>query len=219
MSPLQSPLPLSRPSAGTIEVVQTGKTTASLHDADSHVVLNISQAKREVSFIEPASGKTVVMVILTEMGNFFTIKSTTWAVWCSHMDGGALETGSSMYKLGSFQMSPSGGPLEYLDDKGKMVLCSRLKSESKAIVYGPDGVSPAAVVEGMFTDKPALQGKCTFAKGVDPIVAFAMSTAAPFLLEGSDAPWDAHGRSRRQCDRGQRDTHAHAQLTVLSEDI
>ena len=177
--------PIVAPVTGTVEVVKTGKSTASMQDTGGNILLNISvggNKDNDTLFIEPATGNTVVMVCLTEMGNLFTKKSTKWAVWTSTaVDGGALETtpnGKSMYKLGSFTMSPSGGPLEYFDAQGTKVLSGKIKSYSTAVVHGPDGASPAAVVEGMAMPHFYLKGKCSFAKGVDPVIAFAMASAS-----------------------------------------
>ena len=67
-------------------------------------------------------------------------------------------------------------PIEYLDTTGAKVLSAKLVSYSMAKVYGPDGKSLAATVEKM---KPlSFEATCTFAKGVDPIIALAMANQA-----------------------------------------
>lgn len=167
---------------GAVTVVKTGKGTASLQDSAGKILLNVVQAKEALSFNEPDTGNTVVLVCMTQTGNFYTKKPSLWGLWTAAAVGDAVSentpTGASMYRLGSLKLSPTSTTMEYLDAKDANVLNGKIKSGTRATVYGPDGKSPAAVVEGLSGDPRVLKGTCTFAKGVDPIVAFTMSKEA-----------------------------------------
>ena len=179
--------------SGMLMGVKTGKKGAGqLQDAAGTVLLNIvpSVGKAyDACFNEPATGKTVVLVCLNQMGNTFTGKATEWGIWTaedSAQTGQPPETtptGQSMYKFGSLRVPVRLKPtMEYLDPSGKKLFSAKMIStgcSSFAVVLcdGTDGSSPAAVVDGLGngTVEETWKVTCTFAKGVDPVVAIIMA--------------------------------------------
>ena len=83
-----------------------------------------------------------------------------------------------MYKFGSLRVQVRLKPtMEYLDPSGKKLFSAKMINtgcSSVAVVLcdGTDGSSPAAVVEECDVTWKAT---CTFAKGVDPVVAIIMA--------------------------------------------
>ena len=70
--------------------------------------------------------------------------------------------------------------------QGRWVVLSMkgMAGSSCILVNGPDGTTAAAVVEGASYVDPLI-GTCTFAKGVDPIMALAMCSAMLSISGGA----------------------------------
>ena len=169
--------------------IKTGKGAGQLQDAAGTVLLEIiPSGDRAWCFIEPSSGATVVLVCRLQMGNGFTGKRTTWGIWTAedNAETGAPEAtpiGTSMYKFGSLSLHPAGRPYEYLDPSGAKLFTAKPGSSSFTLIDGTDGKSPAAVVENIAIGV-TWKGTCTFAKGVDPIVAIIMGVMGASMSGG-----------------------------------
>ena len=170
---------------GTLVAVKAGKGKSELKDTSGTVVLRAERDAGGATVVtDPTTGSAVVLIVNTQMGNFFTRKPTLWSVYTatatsSGQQPEATPAGAQMYRLGTFTSGFNmKKPMVYTDPSGEVVLSIKgfAGSQSNVLVNGPDGITPAAVVEGMkFGAGCPLMGTCTFAKGVDPLMALAMS--------------------------------------------
>ena len=173
---------------GEVNLVKTSKNSSTLQDSAGNVLLNIEVKDKLVFYRDPKTGNMVALLFLQQMGNFFSQKPCIWNMWTAepYITGAQSEStpiGVAMYRLGSFIMKMNGKPLEFIDTSNESRLSIKVKSGSAGVVYGPDRVSAAAVVEKIrypwYTT-----GKCTVAKGVDPILSFAMAICALSISGG-----------------------------------
>jgi hypothetical protein len=173
---------------GVLKAVKTGKDAGQLQDTEGTSILNIvPSGDRAWCFNEPASGTTVVLVCLTQLGNFFSGKrKSEWTIFTSKDSARtgqppeATPIGTTMYKFGALSM-PLAGPMEYLDPSGaKLFFAKPGNGMFITLIDGTDGTSPAAVVEGLAVGGQ-WKATCTFAKGVDPIIAIIMGVQAMSL--------------------------------------
>ena len=153
--------------------------TEQLQDTAGTVILNIvPSGDRAWCFNEPASGTTVVLVCLTQLGNFFAGKKSEWGIWTAEDSAQtgqppeATPIGASMYKFGALSYGTSS--MEYLGPSGAKLFFGKVCGRHITLIDCTDGTSPAAVVEGLSAGEPVWKATCTFAKGVDPIVAIIM---------------------------------------------
>jgi len=167
------------PDGGELNVAQVNARSGEVRAGRGDVILRVSRLSRFTSFADPASGTVVALVHLAERGNFFTHKPTTWGMWAAtpskpDQKPERAPNGMDMYRWGTCTNAvPNRGVIECDDANGERVLTATLSDNGSAIVMGPDGTLPAAVVEGIGNTCP--QGKVTFAPGVDPALAFAVS--------------------------------------------
>ena len=108
---------------GVLKAVKTGKGAGQLQDTAGTVILNIvPSGDRAWCFNEPASGTTVVLVCLTQLGNFFAGKKSEWGIWTAEDSAQtgqppeATPIGASMYKFGALSYGTSS--MEYLGPSG-----------------------------------------------------------------------------------------------------
>ena len=169
---------------GTLVAVKAGKGKSEIKDTSGTVVLRAEYGGESTVVTDPTTGSTVVLIVNTQMGNFFTRKPTLWSVYTatatsSGQQPEATPAGAQMYRLGTFTSGFNmKKPMVYTDPSGEVVLSIKgfAGGQSNLLVNGPDGITPAAVVEGMsFASGCPLMGTCTFAKGVDPLMALAVS--------------------------------------------
>eukprot|EP00927_Polykrikos_kofoidii_P055752 TRINITY_DN49970_c0_g1_i1.p1 TRINITY_DN49970_c0_g1~~TRINITY_DN49970_c0_g1_i1.p1 ORF type:complete len:209 (-),score=24.47 TRINITY_DN49970_c0_g1_i1:9-635(-) len=165
--------------SGELRLNPISKKEASIEVGDQ-VVLRMVESKTAVSFDEPTSGESVVLI----WGPDLHPLTLSWEVWSAKSNGGQpapAPNGQSMYKWGSFTKSTMSNfdPVKYVDAAGSPVLSAILQSQMSyaCAIYGPDGSTPAATLEGMTMNK-LNRGLLTFAKGVDPIMALASARAA-----------------------------------------
>ena len=175
---------------GTLSGVKAGKGKAALKDASGTVLL---EAKDDGGTVvtDPTTGSAVVLIVNTQMGNFFMKKPTLWSVYTatatsSGQQPEATPAGAQMYRLGTFTSGfNTKKPMVYTDTSGEVVLSMKgMVGSSCILVNGPDGTTAAAVVEGASYVDPLI-GTCTFAKGVDPIMALAMCSAMLSISGGA----------------------------------
>ena len=175
---------------GTLSGVKAGKGKAELKDASGTVLL---EAKDDGGTVvtDPTTGSAVVLIVNTQMGNFFMNKPTLWSVYTatatsSGQQPEATPAGAQMYRLGTFTSGfNTKKPMVYTDTSGEVVLSMKgMAGSSCILVNGPDGTTAAAVVEGASYVDPLI-GTCTFAKGVDPIMALAMCSAMLSISGGA----------------------------------
>lgn len=166
---------------GVLKAVKTGKGAGQLQDTEGTAILNIvPSGDRAWCLNEPASGTTVMLVCLTQRANFFSGQKTTeWTIFTSEDSAQtgqppeATPIGTTMYKFGALSL-PFSGPMEYLDPSGaKLFFAKPGNGMFITLIDGTDGTSPAAVVEGLAVGGQ-WKATCTFAKGVDPIIAIIM---------------------------------------------
>ena len=172
---------------GTLSGVKAGKGKAQIKDTSGTVLLEAKKDDgRGAVVTDPTTGRAVVLIVNTQMGNFFTRKPTLWSVYTatatsSGQQPEATPAGAQMYRLGTFTSGfNTKKPMVYTDTSGEVVLSMKgMAGSSCILVNGPDGTTAAAVVEGVSNPlyTSPLIGTCTFAKGVDPIMALAMSSA------------------------------------------
>jgi hypothetical protein len=171
------------PPAGTLSAVKTGRETSVVRDAAGAVLLKVDTSGENFRIVitDPATGTIVLLIANT------TNSQGPWNVYsASAVSSGqqpeATPTGAMMYKLGYFVIGSemfTKEPMTYFDTNDQVVLSAKgmaggWAGDSSILLNGPDRTTAAAVVEGM----PAFGsfiGTCTFAKGVDPIIAIAMS--------------------------------------------
>ena len=169
---------------GTLSAVKAGKGKAEVKDASGTVLLRAEYLTGEGTVVtDPTTGSAVVLIVNTQMGNLFMKKPTLWSVYTATATSSgqkpeATPAGAQMYRLGTFTsgFNPKK-PMVYTDTSGEVVLSLKgFAGSACTLVNGPDGTMAAAVVEGVSLGFPLI-GTCTFAKGVDPIMALAMSSA------------------------------------------
>ena len=158
-----------------------------VQDQSGNVLLEVRQARnaKTVSFHEPGTGKTVLLVCKVKQGNYITRKEARWSLYTDeNISGGekeVTETGASMYRFGTFKTIPKGyvtEPIQYFYGTSSVpTMTSKFRNMAgtKATVWASDGVTPGAVVENMKFPY-YLNGTCTFAQGVDPLISFVMAT-------------------------------------------
>ena len=174
---------------GVLKAIKTGKDAGQLQDTEGTAILNIvPSGHRAWCFNDPASGTTVVLVCLIHIANFFTGKKSEWSIFTSEDSAQtgqppeATPIGTTMYKFGALSMSASG-PMEYLDPSGaKLFFAKPGNGMFITLIDGRDGMSPAAVVEGLAAGGQ-WKAMCTFAKGVDPIIAIIMGVQVMSLSD------------------------------------
>ena len=180
----------TRSAVGLQQADHAGKGKAEIKDASGTVLL---EAKDDGGTVvtDPTTGSAVVLIVNTQMGNFFMKKPTLWSVYTatatsSGQQPEATPAGAQMYRLGTFTSGfNTKKPMVYTDTSGEVVLSMKgMAGSSCILVNGPDGTTAAAVVEGASYVDPLI-GTCTFAKGVDPIMALAMCSAMLSISGGA----------------------------------
>ena len=169
---------------GEVNLVKTRKNSSTLQDSAGNVLLNVEVNEKAnfVQFIDPRTGNTVVLLGPPQRPSLFSKKPVVWSVWTAEpIITGAISEGTpigvAMYRLGFFKKSKAtSAPLEFVDSSPNETKLSMVKqkSGSDVVVYSPDGTHTAAVIQKIRW--PAYsRGKCTFAKGVDPVVSILMA--------------------------------------------
>ena len=176
---------------GTLSAVKTGKDTSEVSDTAGAVLLNADTSGGKQVITDPATGTIVLLIVNTQMGNFFTRKPTLWSVYSASAASPGQQpetttTGAMMYKLGYFVSGfNTKEPMTYFDANDQVVLSMKgMAGQSTILLNGADQTTAAAVVEGM-PYGGAFIGTCTFAKGVDPIIAIAMTAAWMSMAGGA----------------------------------
>ena len=130
---------------------------------------------------DAATGGTVVLIYRTQMGNYKNPQ--LWSVYTATAASAgqqpeAAPTGAQMYKHGAFSIAKERA---YKDANGATVLVAKRfvgnhvsNVPTHALLTGPDQATAAAVVEGVPWGGEFI-GACTFAKGVDPIMAIGLA--------------------------------------------
>mmetsp|Transcript_77350 Transcript_77350/g.205309 ORF Transcript_77350/g.205309 Transcript_77350/m.205309 type:complete len:215 (-) Transcript_77350:165-809(-) len=167
------------PDGGELNVAQVNARSGEVRAGSGDAILKVSRLRCSTMFTDPSSGAVVALVHLVERGNIFTHKNTTWSMWADtpskpDQQPETAPNDMEMYRWGTCTNAvPNRGVIECDDANGERVLTATLSDNGSAIVMGPDGTLPAAVVEGIHNTSP--QGRVTFAPGVDPALAFAVS--------------------------------------------
>jgi hypothetical protein len=175
--------------AGTL--VGTGKT---LEGAGGTVLLSVDDTSKQdkvtLSLSELATGKVVLLVYDSQAASFFNGTPTIWTLYTAVSQAGqkpeTTPTGSSMYRLGTFE--EKAGVLRYLDANGATVMTAKhLAGFSTCKAFGADGLLAAVVLKLSESKAEAglCTGMCTYAKGVDPVMVLAMATASASVAQRS----------------------------------
>ena len=158
---------------GTLAAEKAGnKLTSEVKDSSGAVLLKaellmpkncIYRGGETTVITDAATGGTVVQIINTQWGDFFTNKPHLWSV--TQGDG---------KQLGTFKAAPNGTnlPMEYLDANGAVVLSVKkfadpIGTQKNLLLNGPDGTA-AAVVEGLFAVQWHAHRVLHFRKGCRP---------------------------------------------------
>lgn len=174
------------PITGTLNAVKAGKTSE-VKDTSGAVLLKAENGGpggvgSHTIITDAATGSAVVLIVNTQMGNYFTRAPTLWSVYTATATSEgqqpeATPTGAQMYKHGTFSSDFGKEGNVYKDANGATVLVvKRFAGEMNVLLTGPDKATAAAVVEGV-PYAGEFVGTCTFAKGVDPIMAIGLATA------------------------------------------
>lgn len=158
----------------------------------------------DVCWSDPSTGQVVLLICLTQHATFFTRKPYRWTVYTSE-PGSAGErvretapTGATLFKAGTMT-SKDLTTVTFHDLSEKAALMTQKKEPGffRYKTYVRAETKPAAFMERMkiysykksWSDKLQVycsRGRCTFAKGADPVMMLAMACAtAPLAMYGN----------------------------------
>ena len=174
---------------GTLNAVKAGKNAFEVKDSSGAALLKVHVVKAPYGkpgchyvITGAATGSTVVLLYRTQLQMY---KTQLWSVYMATAASAgqqpeAAPTGAQMYKHGTFSLPLNGKERVYKDANGATVLVAKRfvgnhvsNVPTHALLTGP-GPTAAAVVEGVPWGGEFI-GACTFAKGVDPIMAIGLA--------------------------------------------
>ena len=177
---------------GTLNAVKAGKNAFEVQDLSGAVLLKVhgvdapyGKAGSHYVITDAATGSTVVLIYRTQ-GNYYKKEPLLWSVYTATaasegQQPEAAPTGAQMYKHGTFSLPLNGKERVYKDANGATVLVAQRfvgnhisNVPTHCLLTGPDQTTAAAVVEGVPWGGDFI-GACTFAKGVDPIMAIGLA--------------------------------------------
>jgi len=173
---------------GTLNAVKASKNAFEVKDSSGAALLKVhgvdapyGKPGSHYVITDAATGSTVVLIYRTQMGNYKNPQ--LWSVYTATAASAgqqpeAAPTGAQMYKHGTFSIAKER---VYKDANGAAVLVAKRfvgnhvsNVPTHALLTGPDQTTAAAVVEGVPWGGEFI-GACTFAKGVDPIMAIGLA--------------------------------------------
>ena len=171
---------------GTLNAVKAGKNAFEVKDSLGAALLKVHVVKAPYGkpgchyvITDAATGSTVVLLYRTQLQMY---KTQLWSVYMATAASAgqqpeAAPTGAQMYKHGTFSIAKER---VYKDANGATVLVAKRfvgnhisNVPTHALLTGP-GPTAAAIVEGVPWGGEFI-GACTFAKGVDPIMAIGLA--------------------------------------------
>ena len=158
----------------------------------------------DVCWSDPSTGQVVLLICLTQHATFFTRKPYRWTVYTSE-PGSAGErvretapTGATLFKAGTMtskdlttvtfhDLSEKAALMTQKKERGFFRYKTYVRAETKPAAF-MDRMAYSCYSEGWFDKAQAYcsRGRCTFAKGADPVMMLAMACAtAPLAMYGN----------------------------------